>query len=61
MNAREFFYLVAEMRDAQARYFKDRDQTVLRAACKLEGLVDAEIRRVKEILDQKFCNSKNCP
>lgn len=52
MNAREFFFLVAEMRDAQARYFKDRDQTVLRAARKLEGLVDAEIRRVKEILDQ---------
>lgn len=52
MNAREFFYLVAEMRDAQARYFKDRDQVVLRAARKLEGLVDAEIKRVKEILDQ---------
>lgn len=52
MNAREFFFLVAEMRDAQARYFKDRDQVVLRAARKLEGLVDAEIRRVKEILDE---------
>lgn len=52
MNAREFFYLVAEMRDAQSRYFKNRDQTVLRAARKLEGLVDAEIRRVKEILDE---------
>lgn len=52
MNAREFFYLVAEMRDAQKRYFKDRDQVVLRAARKLEGLVDAEIRRVKEILDE---------
>lgn len=52
MKAREFFYLVAEMRDAQARYFKDRDPAVLRAARKLEGLVDAEIRRVKEILDQ---------
>lgn len=52
MTAKEFFYLVAEMRDAQRRYFKDRDQQVLRAARKLEGLVDLEIRRVKEILDE---------
>lgn len=52
MNSREFFYLVAEMRDAQSRYFKDRDHVVLRAARKLEGMVDAEIRRVKEILEQ---------
>lgn len=44
--------MVAEMRDAQTRYFKDRDQVVLRAARKLEGLVDAEIRRVKEISEQ---------
>lgn len=49
MNAREFFFLVAEMRDAQRRYFKDRDQAVLRAARKLEGLVDYEIARVKQI------------
>lgn len=56
MTAREFFFLVAEMRDAQRRYFKDRDQAVLRAARKLEGLVDHEIMRVKQIIDQNTTN-----
>lgn len=50
MNSREFFYLVAQMREAQREYFKNRDQLVLRAARKLEGEVDREIRRVREIL-----------
>lgn len=50
MNAKEFFYLVAEMRDTQQRYFKHRDQVTLRACRALETQVDLEIRRVKEIL-----------
>lgn len=50
MTAREFFYLVVNMRDTQRRYFKDRDQVTLRAARKLENLVDAEIARTREIL-----------
>lgn len=50
MNAREFFYLVATMRDAQKRYFKSRDQVTLRACKKLESEVDAEISRVKDII-----------
>lgn len=50
MTPREFFYLVASMRDAQRRYFRDRDQAVLRAARKLEGLVDHEIDRVTQIV-----------
>lgn len=49
MNSREFFYLVAEMRDAQRRYFKTKDRSVFIAARKLEDVVDMEIRRVKEI------------
>lgn len=49
MNAREFFYTVAEMRDAQRRYFKNREQVVLRAARKLENIIDMEIARVKHI------------
>lgn len=53
MNAREFFYTVAQMRAAQNEYFKSRDQRVLRAARKLENMVDYEIRRVKEIEDAK--------
>ena len=52
MTAREFFYLVANMRDTQRRYFKDRDPITLRAARKLENLVDAEIARPREVLDQ---------
>lgn len=49
MNAREFFYLVSQMRDAQNEYFKTRDRRVFVAARKLENMVDLEIRRVKEI------------
>lgn len=51
MNSREFFYLVANMRDTQRRYFDTRDQTVLRAARALENDVDREIRRVRDILE----------
>ena len=51
MNAREFFYYVKEMRDAQRRYFKTRDQVVLRAARKLENIIDLEIQRVSQIME----------
>lgn len=53
MTAKEFFYLVASMRDAQRRYFKDRDQVVLRAARKLENLVDDEIERTYQVLERR--------
>lgn len=52
MNAREFFYLVAEMRSAQAAYFDTKDKYVLRAARKLENEVDKEIRRVQRIVNR---------
>lgn len=51
MTPREFFYLVAEMRDTQRRYFETRDRATLRAARALENDVDREIRRVKRIED----------
>lgn len=51
MNAREFFYLVANMRRAQRDYFAARSPERLRAARYLEGEVDREIARVKA-LDQ---------
>lgn len=51
MNAREFFYLVAEMRSAQSAYFETKDLRVLRAARKLENQVDKEIRRVREVVN----------
>lgn len=50
MTAREFFYLVSQMREAQRDYFKTRDQVILRRARALEGDVDAEIFRVKAII-----------
>lgn len=50
MSAREFFYLVAQMRTAQKDYFKTRSQQDLRRARYLEDSVDTEIRRVKEIV-----------
>lgn len=53
MTAREFFYLVSDMRDAQKRYFESRDRMVFRAARLLENTVDSEIRRVKAILEKE--------
>ena len=50
MNAREFFYAVAEMRRAQREYFKTRDQHTFRACRAMENHIDAEIERVKAIL-----------
>lgn len=51
MTAKEFFYLTAQMREAQKVYFKTRDQNVFRACRKLENEVDAEIRRVRDIVN----------
>lgn len=53
MQPREFFWLVAEMRAAQKRYFKDRDRVTFLACRALENDVDREIRRVKDILQQE--------
>lgn len=51
MTAREFFYLVSNMRAAQKSYFENRDAVHLRAARYLENEVDREIKRVKELTD----------
>lgn len=50
MNAKDFFYTVASMRSAQQAYFKTRDPNVLRAARKLENIIDNEIARVRSVL-----------
>ncbi len=52
MTAKEFFFLVATMREAQREYYKIRDPLKLRVARALEGDVDREIRRVKSVLSQ---------
>ena len=57
MNASEFFYLVANMRAAQKRYFETKDRAVFRAARKFENEVDAEINRVKAIIDMNQDNA----
>lgn len=59
MNAREFFYLVAEMRSAQTSYFKTKDPNVFRAARKLENEVDKEIKRVRELLNANSPQTDN--
>lgn len=51
MNAREFFYSVAEMRECQKAYFRSRDQLTLRAARKLENIIDKEIERVRAVIN----------
>lgn len=50
MTAKEFFYLVANMRAAQKSYFKGRSDQAFRAARALENDVDREIARVKNVL-----------
>lgn len=52
MNAREFFYLVSQMRATQNDYFRTRDPQTLRKCRALEGDVDREIKRVKAVLEQ---------
>lgn len=50
MNAKEFFYLVAQMRAAQKTYFETRNNAAFRAARALENDVDREIRRVRTLI-----------
>lgn len=51
MNAKEFFYLVSQMRDSQKEYFKNRNQSNLRRARLFENQVDLEIQRTKQVLE----------
>ncbi len=51
MSSKEFFFLVATMRDAQRAYFEKREQRWLRRCRALENDVDAEIRRVLSIIE----------
>lgn len=53
MDARSFFYLVAEMRETQKAYFETKDRKIFMAARALENEVDREIRRVRSIVNQE--------
>lgn len=52
MNAREFFDLVVDLREAQKSYFHIRSSSELARAKKLEKKVDEEIKRVKNIMSE---------
>lgn len=53
MNSKEFFYLVASMREAQKAYFETRDRRVFLQARALENDVDREIRRVRKLVNNQ--------
>lgn len=53
MTAKEFFYLVANMRQAQKNYFSTHDRRAFLAARALENDVDREIARVKLIIENQ--------
>ena len=53
MDAKQFFVMVARMRDAQRDYFKHRNKENLQTALQLEQDVDREILRVKLSLSQQ--------
>jgi hypothetical protein len=51
MTAREFFDKVTAMRQAQRDYFKIRDKDTLILSKQLEKEVDAEIKRVTDLMN----------
>lgn len=53
MTARDFFTLVARMRDKQKEYFRTRSASVLQESKRLEKQVDDEIQRVNGIIKDK--------
>ena len=53
MTAREFFYLVKSMRKAQKAYFTTRTNNALNKSKQLEHEVDAEIKRVEDVLNNR--------
>ena len=53
MNAKQFFTIVSQMRQAQKDYFKTRDKEVLNKSIRLERQVDEEIDRVNKIISNK--------
>lgn len=53
MTAREFYNLAVKMRKAQRDYFRTRSQRSLNESKELEALVDAEIKRVTKIEQER--------
>lgn len=61
MNAREFFYCVANMRQAQRQYFQTHDRSDFLRARACENEVDREINRVKAVLAYQERENANFP
>ena len=53
MTAREFYNTVVKMRKAQRDYFRTRSLRHLNESKELEAQVDAEIKRVEEVLKKQ--------
>ena len=53
MKPKEFYDLVVKMRKAQKDYFATRTKTALEQSKQLEREVDAEIRRVENVMNNK--------
>lgn len=65
MDAKAFFELTAQMRDAQKAYFKTpaaayrQKQDYLEQSKRLEAELDAEIKRVRDILAREQYKKQN--
>ena len=53
MNAKEFYNTVKQMRQAQKKYFQYRTQAMLQESKRLESIIDKEIKRVEDYLEEK--------
>lgn len=53
MNAKDFFDLVSQMRNAQKNYFRTKAVDYLAESKRLEKAVDSEISRVNNLLAKK--------
>lgn len=51
MTINEFIWTVAEMRNAQKHYFETRNPRVLKAACKLERIIDNQLDVFRKVFD----------
>lgn len=53
MTPKEFYDKVVEMRKAQKEYFRTRFPTALEKSKRIEKEIDAEIKRVQEVMAEK--------
>lgn len=58
MNAREFYNVVVKMREAQTTYAKYPYPHLKDEVAKYESMVDAEIKRVEQVLQQQADNQQ---